>query len=52
MDKRTLAIEKAAYYWELGLLRFLFEKGILTEKEYSEIRKIADEQACAKSVVS
>ena len=45
-------IEKASYYRELGLLQFLYEKGILTEDEYHGIRKIAMEQTTAKKVMS
>ena len=42
IQKKTAA--KAVYFRELGLLRFLYTKGILTENEYLGIRRIAEEQ--------
>lgn len=50
MDKHNQTIIKAIYYRELGLLRFLYEKGILTEEEYHGIRKIAAEQTTEKKL--
>lgn len=44
MDKRKATVEKACYFWELGLLHFLFEKGVISEEEYTGILKIAEEQ--------
>ena len=43
-EKKAQTIQKAAYYWELGLLRFLYENGVISEKEYMGIQKIAEEQ--------
>lgn len=43
-EKKAQTIQTAAYYWELGLLRFLYEKGVISEKEYMGIQKIAEEQ--------
>ena len=43
-EKKAQTIRTAAYYWELGLLRFLYEKGVISEKEYMGIQKIAEKQ--------
>ncbi len=36
--------EQAIKFIELGLLRMLYIKGILSEEEYDGIRKVAEEQ--------
>lgn len=51
MDKRVQITEKAVFLWEIGLLRFMFDKGVLSREEYSGIRRIAEEQAGSKIIV-
>lgn len=32
----------AIFFWEIGMLRFLFEKGIISDAEYIGIKTIAE----------
>lgn len=50
MDKRQQTIQKVIYCWEIGLLRFLYEKDVLSEEEYAGILKIVKEQQNEKFV--
>ena len=52
MTDSALAIRNAQYVWEIGLLRFLYRAGILTEQEYKGIGRIAKQQTGVKIVVS
>ena len=52
MTDSALAIRNAQYVWEIGLLRFLYQAGILTEQEYKGIGRIAKQQTGVKIVVS
>lgn len=38
----TRLTKTAIHMWELGLLKFLYMKGILNEEEYNGIRLIAE----------
>lgn len=40
-DKQQQTIDLAVHFWEIGMLLFLYEKGIITEDEYNGIRRIA-----------
>lgn len=51
-ERQKQTVSDAVFVWELGLLRFLYEKGILTEEEYHGIYKIATEQKDKKVFVS
>ena len=44
-ERQQQTISDAVFYWELGLLRFLYSKGILTEQEYNGILAIAEQQS-------
>lgn len=50
-ERQRQTIQNAALIWELGLLRFLYDKGVLTDTEYDGIRLIAKQQADQKSYV-
>lgn len=52
MKDRTLSISNAQYVWEISLLRFLCQAGILTEQEYKGICRIASQQTGTKIVMS
>lgn len=43
-ERKRQSIAEATQIWELGLLRFLYDKGIITEDEFFGIRRIAEEQ--------
>lgn len=43
-ERQKQTVLDAVFVWEVGLLRFLYEKGILTEEEYAGIYEIATEQ--------
>lgn len=43
-ERKQQTIAEAAQVWELGLLRFLYDKGMITEDEFLGIRQIAEEQ--------
>lgn len=43
-DRKQQLVEEAVQVWELGLLYFLYDKRIITEKEFIGIRGIAEEQ--------
>lgn len=43
--------EKAAHFWELGILKFLRNKGFLTEDEYQGIKQIAEDDFIKNSYV-
>ncbi len=43
-ERKRQTIAEATQIWELGLLRFLYDKGIITEDEFFGIRRIAEEQ--------
>lgn len=51
MDKRVQITERAVFLWELGLLRFMFDKGVLSREEYSGIKRIAAGEAGEKIVL-
>ena len=51
-EKKAQTIQAATYYWELGLLRFLYEKGVISQKEYVGTQKIAEEQMRSSLSVS
>ena len=44
IDEKQKIKEQAIKFIELGLLRMLYIKGILSEEEYDGIRKVAEEQ--------
>lgn len=52
MTDSTLAIKNAQYVWEIGLLRFFFQSGVLTGQEYTGISRIAKQQIGVKIVMS
>lgn len=43
-DENQYVKEQAIKFIELGLLRMMYIKGILSEEEYDGIRKVAEEQ--------
>lgn len=51
-DRKQQTVSDAVHVWELGLLLFLFEKGIISEDEYLGIRQIAEEQHSQKVIMS
>jgi len=51
-ERKQQTISEAVQAWELGLLRFLYDKGIITEEEYLGIRKIAEMQHQLEKSVS
>lgn len=52
MTDSALAIKNTQYVWEIGLLRFLYQSGIITEQEYKGINRIAKQQTGVKIIVS
>ena len=44
-ERQQQTISDAVFYWELGMLRFLYSKEILTEQEYNGILAIAEQQS-------
>lgn len=49
-DRQQQTVAEAVEAWELGLLHFLYDKGIITEEEYLGIRQIAVEHYELKKV--
>lgn len=49
-DRKEQMIAEAVQAWELGLLKFIYDKDIITEDEYLGIRRIAEEQYALKKV--
>lgn len=43
-ERQKQTVSEAIEMWEIGLLKFLYDKGIITQEEYFGIRKIAKEQ--------
>lgn len=43
-ERQQQTVSEAIETWEIGLLKFLYDKGIITQEEYFGIRKIAKEQ--------
>ena len=52
MTDSALSVKNASYVWEIGLLRFLCQTGIITEQEYKGISRIAKQQTGVKIVMS
>lgn len=50
-NDKTLMLENACEFWELGMLEILFKKRILTEEEYKGICKIIREDYKVKNCV-
>lgn len=51
-ERQKQTVTDAVFVWEVGMLRFLYEKGILTKEEYTGIYKIATEQRDKKVFMS
>ena len=43
-ERHQQTVIEAIEAWEIGLLKFLYDKGIITQDEYFGIHKIAKEQ--------
>lgn len=51
-EKERETRQNAVYVWEIGLLRIMYENGIINSQEYKEIRSIADNQIPHKIYMS
>lgn len=43
-DRKEQTIAESVQAWEFGLLKFIYDKGIITVEEYLGIRRIAEMQ--------
>ena len=43
-ERQQQTVSDAIKAWEIGLLKFLYDKNIITEDEYLGIRRIAEAQ--------
>ncbi len=43
-DRKEQTIAEAVQAWEFGLLKFIYDKSIITVEEYLGIRRIAEMQ--------
>lgn len=43
-ERQRRTVSDALFFWETGMLRFLFEKGIISEAEYTGIKAIIETQ--------
>ena len=51
-DRKEQTIAETVQAWEFGLLKFIYDKGIITEDEYLGIRRIVEMQYQLEKSVS